>query len=327
LELHEEDFMPYRLAQGERVAEGITRIALEEIESAITHLRKEDDSLRDQGIHEARKSIKRLRGIVRILMPGLGEPGKKDNIALRNTGRALSTLRDAAALIETVEGLSEQYASDPAVEQLAVVRSALRRRMEETVRTEDCRTVTGGAVAALKTLKRRVHKWQLPEGEFAVLAPGFERTYQRGRKALRRARASNHPDHLHDLRKRVKDHWYHVRLLDGALRRTATHAEKTLGLIQEQLGDDHNLTVLRDTIALAPASFGGKKVVPAVFELISRAQKELRTAALEAAGKIYSEKPDVYTHKANTAWSVWRSDISFSKPPVSGVAKQRTSAA
>ena len=76
--------MPYRLTHGERVAQGIRRIAAEEIDSAIAHLRAEDESLRDEGIHEARKSIKKLRGIVRLLMPGLGEAGSRDNIALRN---------------------------------------------------------------------------------------------------------------------------------------------------------------------------------------------------------------------------------------------------
>src|SRR3954451_21980380 len=127
--------MAFRLALSESVDKGLRRIVNEEIESAIEHLRKEDDSLQGDGIHEARKSIKKVRAIVRLLMPGLGAAGFRENRALRDTGRALSKLRDAAALIETVEGLSERYFAEPAMEQLSVVRSALRRNLERTVRS------------------------------------------------------------------------------------------------------------------------------------------------------------------------------------------------
>jgi CHAD domain-containing protein len=248
-------------------------------------------------------------------MPGLGEAGKRANLALRNTGRSLSKLRDAAALIETVEALSERYFSDPAMEQLAVVRSALRRRLEDTVRGEDCRTITGGAVAALKDVKRRMNRWQIGEGEFSVVGPGLERTYRRGREALRQAEANPTAENLHALRKRVKDHWYHVRLLDGVWRGSAEHREKTLGELQEWLGDDHNLTVLQTAIEADPGEFGGKRIVTTVLELISKARKDLRDPSLKAAAKIYSEKPRVLAEKVRDAWETWRGESKEVKPP------------
>ncbi|MES1257223.1 MAG: CHAD domain-containing protein [Acidobacteriota bacterium] len=313
--------------QGERVKQGIRRIAAEELDFGILNLRKEDEAVRDAGIHEARKCIKKLRGVVRLLMPGLGEGGKRANIALRNTGRSLSKLRDAAALIETVEALSERYFSDPAMEQLAVVRSALRRRMENTVRGEDCRTITGGAVAALKDVKRRMHRWQTGEGEFSIIGPGLERTYRRGREALRQAAANPTAENLHVLRRRVKDHWYHVRLLDGAWHGLSEQREKTLGELQEWLGDDHNLTVLREAIAADPGGFGGKRIVTAVLELITKAQKDLREPALRVAAKLYSEKPKALVLKVQEAWEAGRGESGIPKPPSATVAKRRTSAA
>lgn len=319
--------MPYRIVQNERLAQGLTRIATEEIDSAIAQLRVEDESRRDEGIHQARKSIKKLRGIVKLLMPCLGDDGKKDDTALRDTGRALSNLRDAAALIETVEALSEQYFADPAMEQLAVVRSALRRRLEDTVRGEDCRTVSGGAVAALKLLKRRVNRWQVPDSEFLTIAQGFEGTYRNGRKTLKRAVAEPSVDNLHCLRKRVKEHWYHVRLLDGALRVGPEPREKTLGELQECLGDDHNLSVLKDVLASEPSSFGGKRIVPAVLELIGRAQKELRTAAFASATRIYAPKPGEHTSHVSSLWQAWRGEAKTAKPAGRAVARHRTSAA
>jgi CHAD domain-containing protein len=324
--------MAYRLLSDEPVGAGICGIALEELDFAIAQLRTDDESRRDEGIHEARKCIKKLRGIVRLLMPGLGEAGAKDNITLRDTGRALSKLRDAAALIETVETLSEQHPTDPAMEQLAVVRSSLRRRLEHTVRGEDCRTVTGGAVAALKTVKRRVCKWQFaPTGEFATLAPGLEATYRRGRKALKRVQAEQTPENLHALRKRVKDSWYHVRLLDGALREIAEPRERSLGELQELLGDDHNLTVLKAALEAEPAAFGGKKAVPVVLQLIARVQADLESRALEAASRIYAEKPLVHALQLSAAFEAWHGKTGKPRPAASSrskpVAKRGVSAA
>lgn len=324
--------MAYRFVSDEPVISGINRIALEELDFAIAQLRGADESRRDEGIHEARKCIKKLRGIVRLLMPGLGEAGTKDNITLRDTGRALSTLRDAAALIETVETLSEQHPADPAMEQLAVVRSALRSRLEDTVRGEDCRTVIGGAVAALKTVKRRVTKWQFaPAGEFATLAPGLEGTYRRARKALKSAQAEQTPENLHTLRRRVKDSWYQVRLLDGALRETPEPRERSLGELQELLGDDHNLTVLKAALEAEPTAFGGKKAVPVVLKMIARVRADLQSRALEAGSRIYAEKPPVHALKLSAAFEAWHGKTGKPKPPVSSrvkpVAKRRTSAA
>src|SRR5207302_3381664 len=145
------------------------------------------------------------------------------------------------------------------------------RHLEDTVRTEDIRTVVGGVIASLKTVKKRVGKWQISGGAFAAIAPGLDTTYRHGRKRLQRAEAAPTSDNLHDLRKRVKDHWYHVRLLDGPWRVTLNGGfatrDRELRDIQEWLGDDHNLTVLRDAIQAEPAGFGGKKNVPAVVDL------------------------------------------------------------
>src|SRR5437868_1078564 len=106
--------MPYRLQHDESIPRGLRRIAREEIDSAIDHLRVKQPSKRDEAVHEARKCIKRLRGLVRLLMPELGSAGHEENTTLRDLGRTLSAVRDAAAMIETVDLLGTRYRDDPA---------------------------------------------------------------------------------------------------------------------------------------------------------------------------------------------------------------------
>src|SRR5262249_57229403 len=89
----------------------------------------------------------------------------------------------------------------------------------------------------------------------ASMRAGIRRGYQRARKAMAQVQA--HPEDVlfHAWRRRVKDHWYHVRLLDGLNRRADTRARR-LHRLETWLGDDHNLVLMRAAILSAPARFG-----------------------------------------------------------------------
>jgi hypothetical protein len=59
-----------------------------------------------------------------------------------------------------------------------------------------------------------VKKWPIATDGFAALEPGFEMTFRKGRTAFALAQKRPGPKNYHDWRKRVKDHWYHVRLME-----------------------------------------------------------------------------------------------------------------
>ena len=82
--------MAYHLKRSESVAEGIRRIAREEIESAADQLSKGHRD-RDEAIHEARKSIKKVRAVLRLVHPELGDTYYQESSYLRDVGRKLSS--------------------------------------------------------------------------------------------------------------------------------------------------------------------------------------------------------------------------------------------
>ncbi len=101
--------MPYRLKAGQSVPDNVRRIVTEEIDSAVQQLRARDTKKRDEAIHEARKSIKKIRGVLKLMRPELGRTYRTENEALRSMGAKLSELRDAGAMIETLDSLVENY--------------------------------------------------------------------------------------------------------------------------------------------------------------------------------------------------------------------------
>ncbi len=63
--------MAYRLKQSESVMEGVRRIGEEQIAEAIDELRDECIA-RHQAVHQVRKRFKRMRGLLRLVRPGIG---------------------------------------------------------------------------------------------------------------------------------------------------------------------------------------------------------------------------------------------------------------
>jgi CHAD domain-containing protein len=288
--------MGYRLIQDETLPRGLKRIAREEIDSAIAQLGEKNPSNRDFAIHEARKSIKKIRGLMRMLAPVLGTAAQQDIAALGALGRSLSDLRDAAALVEAVDLLTRHTSEPQVLEQLAGLRSALQKRSHDTIRRSDLQVILEAAIIGLRQAKRHIASWRM-EDRFDAIAPGLRRSYRRGRKALKRARAEGAAENFHGLRKRVKDRWYQVRILEGVWPHPERSREKELRELQEDLGDDHNLDVLRGFI---PAESG------ALLELLEATQRRLRDKSLAAAAELYDCNADHWVEDVRSLWEGWQ---------------------
>jgi CHAD domain-containing protein len=288
--------MGYRLIQDETLPRGLKRIARDEIAAAIAQLGEKDASKRDFSIHEARKSIKKLRGLMRMLAPVPGTAAQEDIAALGALGRSLSGLRDAAALVEAVDLLGRHAREARVHEQLADLRRALQKRSRETIERSDIQVILEAAIIGLRQVKRHLPAWRM-ENSFDAIAPGLRNSYRRGKKALRLVRAEGTAENFHGLRKRVKDRWYQVRILEGVWPHPGRSREKDLRELQEDLGDDHNLDVLR---AFIPADSC------ALLELLEATQRHLREKSVAVADDLYDCDADSYVQDLRSLWEGWQ---------------------
>jgi CHAD domain len=302
--------MGYRLDRDESVIAGLKRVVREGMESAGTQLAGRKKASRDEAIHEARKNIKKVRALLRLVSPELGDIWERENGRLGDIARRLSEFRDAFAIIATFDDLKEKY-KDEAGNRLSSVRAGLSKRGNEAARADNVTLVLDECSAALQKAAKRVKSWPLETDGFAALGPGLERTYRGGRKALARVNKDARADNFHELRKRVKDHWYHIRLLEDLWSDMMTGYEKSLKDLETWLGNDHNLVVLREKIVAEPAFFGKQKDIGLTLDLIDKYQKELRDKSLSLAERVYEEKPRDFTRRMQHLWDTWRHE---SKP-------------
>lgn len=288
--------MPFRLTLEESIPRGIRRIAREEIDAAVENLRVKTPAKRDLAVHEARKSLKKLRSLLRTISPALGDSARKENAALRDLGRGLSQMRDAAAMLETVNLIGKKYKGEPAVRDLAELRSFFVKRRAEARSNSEIVSTSEQGIATLRALRRRLNNWNLT-ADVHSMEPGVKRIYRRGRTALAKAVRNPNPERLHELRKRVKDYWYQVRLLESIWPDHASSREKDLRDLQEWLGDAHNLAILRHE-----TTTGG------LSALISDYERELREKSLAAAARLYEKKPGQHTREIAALWEAWRDE-------------------
>jgi CHAD domain-containing protein len=297
--------MAYRLERDESVIRGLKRVVRDEMKSAGTSLSGAGKTNRDEAIHGTRKSIKKVRAILRLVSAELGGAHELENARLRDVARRLSEFRDAFVIVETFDELKKKY-KDEAGDRLKSVRVALAKRRNEGSKAEDVATVLAEAAGALRKATKRVRAWPLQTDGFAAIGPGLEATYRAGRVALARVRKHPRPENFHELRKRVKDHWYHLRLLEDLWTSMMSASEKNLKDLETWLGNDHNLVVLRARIVAEPAFYGKQKDIDLALDLIDRHQEELREQSLSLAERIFAEKPSEFTRRMKHLWDTWR---------------------
>lgn len=298
--------MAYRFQAGEAVPQAVGRIVSGEIDSAVGGLASPSPSQRDGAIHETRKSLKKIRGLLRLLRPRLGSTFRQENKRLRRIGRNLSPLRDAAALLELVEHLLQEHPAALPAKSAAALRRGLARDKADLEHEFSASHVVESTSRALTAAGKRSRQWSVDKKGFPALAPGLELTYRAGRKALRVARQHDDPEHYHQLRKRVKDHWYHVRLLGGISRETMHRREASLRELETALGDDHNLAVLDDKLRQTPQRYGGMAALAPFLSLVAQKQAKLRKNSLALAQRLYRQKPRAFTTRMAALWRAWQ---------------------
>lgn len=296
--------MAYRLKANERVPAGIRRIAREEIAKAAEQLGTSEGSRRDEAIHEARKSVKKVRALLRLMRSELGPAYRAENHRLQLIGRRLSEFRDSQAMIETLDSLEKKY-GEPALD----FNSVRRGLMERKARAEQqglIDQVLGDMATSLAKLGKQVKAWRLRTEGFGAIRPGLEKTFRAGRDAMRVALQDPRPENYHELRKRVKDHWYDVRLLENLWTGDLKKYEKSLKELETWLGEDHNLVILRGTILSDPEICATTKNVNVLCETIARYQNELREKAMALSARVYEEKPRQFTRRMEQLWEQWK---------------------
>jgi CHAD domain-containing protein len=282
--------MAFTLKLGRPVARGLARIAAREIKAALEALGRRSRKGPATRVHDVRKHVKKARAVLRLFEKDLGDDYERLNGRLRTAGRRLSPLRDADAIVSTMEGLRDHFPrviTPPVFRPVDQVLQARKRGAASRPRTE---RLLAEATRTLRKTKASVPARIRRVAGSKTMRGGAGRGYRRARQEMSRVAAEPDDLRFHAWRRRVKDHWYQMRLVEGLNGRAHARVRR-LKQLQTWLGDDHNLVVLRDAILKTPARFGDQRTVAVILGCIEKYQVSLRRRALEQGRRLFADTP------------------------------------
>jgi CYTH domain-containing protein/CHAD domain-containing protein len=293
----------YRLEPDETAPAGLQRVAAARARKASRKL-GQIESEGAVAIHGARKDLKKLRAVLRLLREALGEDSyRAQNRRYRDAGRLLSDTRDAEVKVETLDDLEQRFGEEFPAAAIEHWRRDLERERYAAAADPggDVGERVEEAVAMIDAGREEIAAWDLGKDSWKLVEPGLLTAYREGREALEEVRDEPGNENVHEWRKRAKDLWYQLRVLrelwPEVLGETADQAHDLADL----LGDHHDLAVLaadlRERDMVEPE---------AVEALIARRQEELLSGAVAIGDRLYAEKPKAFGKRIKAYWKVAR---------------------
>lgn len=289
-------------------AVGLRRALQEGLDQVVARV---DEAPADPGraVHEIRKTIKRVRAVLRLARPHLGEEVfQSENNRYREAASLLGPARDARVTGVTLGlVLGERSvtgwlgagprpgALDPLPHRLLERRSLLEEQVLHPdgplARVRDA-AVEGRALAGDLAL----------DGLGAVhLAAGLRRVYEGGSGWAGEAAGTGVPAAFHSWRKRAKDLAVHLQLLAPALPPDLQEQIPDQDRLTALLGLANDLAVLEDLLAREPELVAGPEaraaLASACHELRDRAWAEAR----ELGRRLYAAEPEALEDRVRTA--------------------------
>ncbi len=270
--------MPFYLLKHESIEPGLRRIAREQISIALSDLADETIP-RHRKVHSMRTRCKKLRGLLRLPQPLMGETFRTEDLRFRTAARQLAGNRDMEVCARTIAALG-----GPA----ELTQVSPQHVSEEEL--ESSRQI-------LSVCQDAVETWPLDLRGFHDIAPGLARTYQKGLDAWEQVLREQSDGNFHRLRRWAKYHWYQVRILERLNKKALRKRRRRLRKLQLTLGDAHDYVLLQ--------SFLRPDVEPdkQLLELARIRKNELYADAMKICHKLFAVPVSVLIADCSRYWA------------------------
>lgn len=284
--------MAFKLDLSRPLASELQRVVCEQFGYAFRCLEQANGPNAVEAIHEFRKTTKKLRAMLRMMRHVLPRRERvRWTSALRDTAQALAQNRDTAVL-EVLLGQAYQSiapALDPALRPWAT-QSLLGQASTVTPNAVDEPRISAIRMA-LSEIEEEIRRAPEPNPKLFALVDGSVDTYRRGRRQLRHMRRSPSVPQLHELRKRVKDQLYQLRLLVSLSPKSLRTEALDFDQLGQLLGEYHDLANLREGIRAARATWCSVVEQEGLMDWTEMRLSELKQEAVQLALRLYRASP------------------------------------
>jgi CHAD domain-containing protein len=287
--------MAFHLKLREPLPKGLKRVFCEQIDSAL-HCCQNPAKQRGVTVHEVRKHLKKLRAAMRLAIGAVGKNcHAEEDRCVRNIGRLVSDLRDAQVRLQTFIQLRDKRAKNsdkqlfPRTEELLLLeRESFSAAFAGWQRQ---------AIPQLENVKSRLLNWPLDDLSWKQICNAVCKIYRRGHRALARAIDDPDSERFHAWRKRVKDLWYELRILQPLNRTVLEEMAHDAEVLGELLGNEHDLDFLLARLNKDSGDEALAHELAQLQKLITKRCKRLRRDALELGRRFYAEPSKAFAKR------------------------------
>jgi CHAD domain-containing protein len=252
----------------------------------------------EETTHQIRTAIKRLRALLRLVRPGL-EPAffEQENDRLRTAARILSSARDSEVARDTLKTLPvNDHAGRQAVN---AALSALEPRIQrEKVHQPNLNELKED----VRETRLRFRKLKFLKTERQIIETAIRKVYRQGRQRMKQAIRTDEDAAYHRWRIRTKNLYYELKFLETIWPKRLDGMVSRLSKLQDRIGLDHDLAVLRTKLKKTPEAFGGKEKVERIVSCLDRQISKSRQAAIPLGRKIWQKRPKRFARQIARRW-------------------------
>jgi CHAD domain-containing protein len=279
--------MGFRLKLREPLPEGLKRVFAEQIDAAL-HLCQHPAKQRGVTVHEVRKHLKKLRAAMRLAVDQVGKNRHvREDRCVRKIGRLVSDLRDAQVRLQTFIDLRDQAAK--ALREERFLRTEELLLLERESFSAAFEGWQSRAIPQLEQAKTRLMKWPLEGLTWKQICDAVGKVYKRGQRGLAKTIDDPEAENFHAWRKRVKDIWYQLRILQPLNRVVLEQIAHDAEVLGELLGCEHDLHFLLARLEKESGDEALADEMAHLKRLIGKRCKRLQRDALELGRRFYAE--------------------------------------
>lgn len=295
--------MAYRFRRKDRTAQkGVRRIAREQIDKAIASIDSGDDDA--EVIYAVRKRCKKLRALLRLTEPAFPD-FTKENRAFSDIARLVGDLRYSHKMQEAYARLVATYGKELDSKAFKTIGKHFRvEREAETSRMDvDARLAAGGD--HLRKARDRVTHWQLDADGWDAVSSGLLSSYEKAWTAFSQVKETSQIDAYEELRKWVKFHRHHARLLRSISPEIMSERASQARRLGKLLGEHHDLMLFEQKLRAEPEIYGSEADVEVVLILTKRQRIVQEAKVSRTGGKLFAQEPLQLLDNWHKLWSDW----------------------
>ncbi|OCO98129.1 MULTISPECIES: CHAD domain-containing protein [unclassified Ensifer] len=297
--------MSYAFRPGRAFTDDFRAIAAEQLTEAVMTLEGCPEGVHE-AIHEARKNFKRLRSLYRLVAADAPLFRERENARIRDMAGNLSTVRDAAALVENAHYLKATAGNDEEENALAHVCERLTTRRDRiAASTTDIQDRVAATIVNCEQALQALSEVTFDDRRRKTadrLTKGWRRTLRRADRARGACGTTTEATAFHELRKRAQDYRLHLGLMrevwPSAMQAKRAEAKELV----DTLGHLNDLAVLTQLINEEPGLAGSSQDQAHLIAAVIARQKSLREDALTMAATVFQEQPDEESRTIRLLW-------------------------